>query len=640
MPASAYDFMVNGLCYNYNDDGTSVTLTYQQVVNPCYIDLSGSVTIPSNVTYSGKTYKVTAISDYTFCECTGLTSVTIPNTVTSIGALAFSGCSGLTTITIPNSVTSIGDGSFQECTGLTSVTIGKAVTSIRSYAFNGCSKLATVNWNAASCNDFAEYGSHSPFQGFTSIKTFTFGNTVTRIPRGLCRNLTGLTSVTIPASVKGVAGVAFEGCTSLTKVNISDLAAWCDIDFEYSNSNPLYYAQNLYLNGSKITNLSIPSSVTTIKSNAFYNCTSITKVTIPSGVTTVGGWAFRSCTNLTTVNWNATNCSDCGDSSNPFYSSNNIQSFIFGNTVTRIPKYLCCSMSGLTSVTIPSSVTSIGHMAFGLCNNLNKVEISNLAKWCNIDFEDETANPLNYGKNLYLNGTKVTNLTIPNTVTKIKDYTFHKCESLTKVTIPNSVTEVCSYAFNGCSGLTSLTLPNSLRTIQPRAFYGCSGLPSLEIPNSVTSIGNYAFSGCTGMSLLTIPNSITKFEGMVFNGCTALAAIRSKIIDPQSVTYSGPPIFNDVPRNTCTVYVPLNTRNSYLASSNWNTFTRIVEVDYEMIEQLDVDGDGWVTSSDITLLYNYILDDGYTNFPEGDVDGDGYVTAADITAIYNMMLGL
>ena len=686
MPASAYDFMVNGLCYNYNDDGTSVTLTYQQRNNPCYVNLNGSVTIPSNVTYSGKTYKVTAISDYTFCECTGLTSVTIPNTVTSIGTQAFSGCSGLTTMTIPNSVTELGAYIFLDCTGLTSVnlsssmtvidtglfyhcsnltsitipnsvttiktyaffnctsltsvTIGKAVASINCDAFKDCSKLATVNWNAANCQDFAEYGNHSPFQGFTSIKTFTFGNTVTRIPRGLCRNLTSLTSVTIPTSVKGVAGVAFEGCTSLTKVNISDLAAWCDIDFEYSNSNPLYYAQNLYLNGSKITNLSIPSSVTTIKSNAFYNCTSITKVTIPSGVTTVGGWAFRSCTNLTTVNWNATNCADCGDSSNPFYSSNNIQSFIFGNTVTRIPKYLCCSMSGLTSVTIPSSVTSIGHMAFGLCNNLNKVEISNLAKWCNIDFEDETANPLNYGKNLYLNGTKVTNLTIPNTVTKIKDYTFYNCKSLTKVTIPNSVTEVCSYAFNGCSGLTSLTLPNSLRTIQPRAFYGCSGLPSLEIPNSVTSIGNYAFSGCTGMSLLTIPNSITKFEGMVFNGCTALAAVRSKIIDPQSVTYSGPPIFNGVPRNTCTVYVPKNTRNSYLASSNWNTFTHIVEVDYELLERLDVDGDGWVSSADVTLLYNYLLGDMGGDFPEGDVDGDGHVTAADITAIYNMMLGL
>ena len=77
-----------------------------------------------------------------------------------------------------------------------------------------------------------------------------------------------------------------------------------------------------------------------------------------------------------------------------------------------------------------------------------------------------------------------------------------------------------------------------------------------------------------------------------------------------------------------------------MSSSQWNDFTRIIEVDYEMIEQLDVDGDGWVTSSDVTMLYNHILNDSGTDFPEGDVDGDGFLTAADITAIYNMLLGL
>lgn len=615
VPASAYDFMVNGLCYNKNSDGTSVTVTYQNNNNPSYTNLSGSVSIPASVTYSGKTYSVTIIGNYAFQQCNNVTSVTVPNSVTSINNEA-----------------------FELCTGLTSVTIGKAVTSIKSDAFSGCSKLATVNWNAANCNDFAEYGNHSPFQGFTSIKTFTFGNTVTRIPRGLCRNLTGLTSVTIPTSVKGVAGVAFEGCTGLTKVNITDLAAWCDIDFEYSNSNPLYYAHNLYLNGTKVTNLSIPSSVTTIKSNAFYNCTSITKVTIPSGVTTVGGWAFKGCTNLTTVNWNAVNCADFEDSCEPFTSLHNIQNFIFGNSVNHIPAYMCCDLDGLTTVSIPKSVTSIGHMAFCLCDNLNKVEISDLAKWCNIDFEDYTANPLDYGKNLYLNGTKVTNLTIPNTVTKIEDYTFYNCTSLTSVTFPNSVTEIGSYAFRGCTGLTSLSFGNSLTSIGHRAFTGCSSLPSIEIPSTVNSVGQYAFSGCSGMTLLTIPNSITSFGILAFNGCNGLTAIRSKLTVPQSVTY-GAAIFNGVPRNTCTVYVPLNTRSSYLSSSQWNDFTRIIEVDYERIEQLDVDGDGWVTSSDVTMLYNHILNDSGTDFPEGDVDGDGFLTAADITAIYNMLLG-
>lgn len=615
MPTSAYDFMVNGLCYNKNSDGTSVTVTYQNVNNPSYTNLSGAVSIPASVTYSGKTYSVTIIGSYAFQQCSNVTSVTVPNSVTSINS-----------------------GAFDRCTGLTSVTIGKAVTSINYDAFNDCSKLATVNWNAASCDDFAEYGNHSPFQGFTSIKTFTFGNTVTRIPRGLCRNLTGLTSVTIPTSVKGVAGVAFEGCTGLTKVNISDLASWCDIDFEYTDSNPLYYAHNLYLNGSKITNLTIPNTVSVIKQFAFFNCTALTTVTIPTSLTSCGPGAFKGCSGIVTVNWNAINCADCADGYKPFEWLYTLQNFNFGNTVTRIPSSLCCELIGLTSVTIPSSVTSIGENAFILCRNLTKVEISSITAWCNIDFENNTANPLNYAKNLYLNGSKVTNLTIPNTMTKIKDYTFYNCESLTSATIPNSVTEIGSYAFNGCSGLTSLTLSNSLRTIQPRAFYGCSGLPSLEIPNSVTSIGNYAFSGCTGMTLLTIPNSITAFEGMVFNGCSALTTIRSKLINPQSVTYSGPSIFYGVPRNTCTVYVPLNTRNSYLASSNWNTFTHIVEIDYELVERLDVNGDGWVSSADVTMLYDYLLGDTVGDFPQGDVDGDGNITTADITTLYNMIL--
>ncbi len=616
MPASAYDFMVNGLCYNYNNDGTSVTLTYQQIFTPCYVNLSGSVTIPSNVTYGGKTYTVTAISDHTFCECTGLTSVTIPNTVTSIGEIAFYGC-----------------------TSLTSVTIGKAVTSIKYDAFYGCSKLATVNWNAASCDDFAEYGNHSPFQGFTSIKTFTFGNTVTRIPRGLCRNLTGLTSVTIPASVKEIAGVAFQGCTGLIKVNISDLAAWCDIDFEYSNSNPLYFAKNLYLNGSKITNLTIPNTVSVIKKYAFFNCTALTTVTIPTTLTSCGDAAFKGCSGIVTVNWNAVSCDDIAENTYPFDGLYTLQNFNFGNTVTRIPGRLCSSLKGLTSVTIPSSVTSIGADAFILCRNLTKVEIGSIAAWCNIDFEGIIANPLEYAHNLYLNGNKVTNLSLPNSLTKIKDYTFYSCTSLASVAFPNSVTEIGDRAFEDCSGLTSLSFGNSLTSIGFRAFHGCSSLPSLEIPSTVNTVGDAAFASCSGMTLLTVPNSVTSLGNSVFSSCSGLTAIRSKLTAPESVTY-GTNVFRGVPINTCTVYVPKNTRNSYLAADQWNAFTHIVEVDYELIERLDVNGDGWVTSGDVTALYNYLLGEAGSNFPEGDVDGDGSITAADITVIYNTLLGL
>ena len=133
-----------------------------------------SVTIPNSVTYIGL---------YTFYGCSGLTSITIPNSVTSIGVEAFAGCSGLTSVTIPNSVTSIGDAAFERCSGLTSITIPNSVTSIGKYAFQYCS-------------------------GLTSI---TIPNSVTSIGDEAFYGCSGLTSVTIPNSVTSIEDEAFNG---------------------------------------------------------------------------------------------------------------------------------------------------------------------------------------------------------------------------------------------------------------------------------------------------------------------------------------------------------------------------------------------------------------------------------------------
>ena len=122
--AFAHYFGVNGIYYNKNADGKSVTVTSNYAYPNEY---SGYVVIPSSVTYSGNTYAVTSIGDKAFRSCSGLTSITIPNSVTSIGKYAFYDCEGLTSITIPNSVTSIGDRAFYECSGLTSITIPNSV---------------------------------------------------------------------------------------------------------------------------------------------------------------------------------------------------------------------------------------------------------------------------------------------------------------------------------------------------------------------------------------------------------------------------------------------------------------------------------------------------------------------------------
>ena len=90
----------------------------------------------------------------------------------------------------------------------------------------------------------------------------------------------------------------------------------------------------------------------------------------------------------------------------------------------------------------------------------------------------------------------LTSITIPNSVTSIGDEAFCQCYDLTSITIPNSVTSIGPSTFYYCSGLISITIPNSVTSIGTYAFSGCSGLSSITIPNSVTSIGNWAFSEC------------------------------------------------------------------------------------------------------------------------------------------------
>ncbi len=186
--ASAYDFMVDGLCYNYNADDTSVTVTYQRNSSPRYIDLNGPLNIPASVTDGVKTYSVTSIGNGAFSGCSGLTSVDIPNSVTSICSYAFQGCTGLNSVTIPNSVTSIGGEALSFCTGLTSVT-----------------------WNAITCNDCSH--DYRPFKKSNNIQSFIFGNEVENIPAYLCDGLTGLKTVIIGDGVTSIGERAFKGCS-------------------------------------------------------------------------------------------------------------------------------------------------------------------------------------------------------------------------------------------------------------------------------------------------------------------------------------------------------------------------------------------------------------------------------------------
>lgn len=184
-----------------------------------------------------------------------------------------------------------------------------------------------------------------------------------------------------------------------------------------------------------------------------------------------------------------------------------------GSGVTSIGRYAFSGCSKMTGISIPPTVTSIEHDAFSGCSGLARVEISSLAAWCGISMSPN-CNPLELAHHLYLNGTEVTKLTVPNGVTYIGDYVFSDCSGLTGVTIPAGVTTIMDYAFADCRDLESVTIANGAVSIGNYAFAYCGELAGITIPASVTSIGAAAFSECTGLIQVTFVGSETQWNAI------------------------------------------------------------------------------------------------------------------------------
>ena len=237
--ASAHDFEVDGIYYNKDDGSKTASVTCKGYYYYDYVnEYSGAVTIPSEVTYEGTTYSVTTIGSSAFRNCSGLTSVEIPNSVTSIGISAFCGCSGLTSVEIPNSVTSIEWFAFYGCSSLTSVEIPNSVTSIEWSAFDGCSGLTSV----VIANSVTTIG-NGAFYGCSGLKSVEIPNSVTSIGSFAFEGCSGLTSVVIGNSVTSIGYWAFRGCsdlTSVTSLNIIPPTLGSDVFYDVPADCVLY----------------------------------------------------------------------------------------------------------------------------------------------------------------------------------------------------------------------------------------------------------------------------------------------------------------------------------------------------------------------------------------------------------------
>ena len=409
---------------------------------------------------------------------------------------------------------------------------------------------------------------------------------------------------------------------------------------------------------SGLNSVIIPNSVTTIGYGAFYNCTNLTTFTIPNSVTTIGPAVFYNCCSLNSVN--------------------------ISDNITTIEGEAFAYCSGLTSIYIPKSVTNIGGYAFKGCSGLSSVHISDIARWCEISFENSFSNPLYLAHHLYLGDEEIKDLVIPESITSIKSNAFAGCSGLTSVTIPDNITSIEGEAFFYCNNLTSITIPSSVTEIENGVFQGCSSLNYVNIPNSVTWISEVAFELCTSLTSLIIPNSVVYIGDGVFSGCSSLTSVTigsgikdimnsafalcTELTDvyclSKEVPYTVTNAFDHSYIEYAILHVPEASITSYKSVEPWKNFKEIVKIDKPIYTlKYIVDEDvykTYVIEENATIIpetpptkegYTF---SGWSEIPEtmpahdvmvtgtfykkGDANGDNSVNAADIVEVVNYIM--
>lgn len=363
------------------------------------------------------------------------------------------------------------------------------------------------------------------------------------------------TAITLPPTIRAIGKGAFTKCAELDRVYISDMAAFCAIQFGDGDANPLYYAQRLFLNGEEVTEVEIPEgvssiapyaffrfgalagiffpeSLTSIGEGAFSGCVGLTSLSFPKGLVRIGKEAFSNCTGLTETLHLPRQLATLGDSA--FESCKRLPTVVFYPALQSLGKGAFLGCEALTklhfygamavweaamksrkkyfpSFTIVTQDDRGVELVFDSCQNV--IDVTNFGK-----MREELAIPegtQGIATSAFENCDNFRSITIPEGVTFIGKAAFQNCRNLTSVSLPSTVLEICENAFFYCCALDAISLPDGIQKIGANAFNGCSQLSEITIPDSVTEIGKGAFQDCS-IETARIGNGVTSLEGFHF----------------------------------------------------------------------------------------------------------------------------
>ena len=530
-----------------------------------------------------------------FSNCSSLKSITLPGYLKSVGDFAFSNCSSLETLNLPSGITSIGNYAFWYCENLTSLTLPSGLISIGDRAFENCYSLTSLEFPSS----------------LTTLGDLVFAG---------CYGLTNLTLHSNLTEVKS--NYLFGGNSNYN--NLKDVRYIIDSDLEtYLQSNhPIFYEINCgikyYLNDQEITTLEIPSGITSIGDGVFLSNKSLTNLTLSSKVSSIGISAFYYCDNLKDVRYYIyDDLATYIQNGHPdfyvggikyYWNDQEITTLEIPTSVTSIGNNAFYGCSGLTTLNLPSNVTSIGDRAFGYCSNLTSVDLpSSITKMGDfVFFYCEKLSNVNLPSDITTISTgafggcsSLQNINLPSGVTTIGDNAFSDCSNLTNVTLPSALASIGDYAFSGCSNLTNVILPSAFTAIGNVAFSGCSNLANVTLSSNITSIGTYAFQNCINLKNLTISKDVTSIKDIAFNNSYDNLELESVYVAWENPIEAGS-FFNRIKISNCTLYVPQGTKEAYANADVWKDFGNIIEYDATGIDKV-------TNRSDVKEISRYSL---------------------------------